>query len=56
MSVTIKRINDDTYHVNGKSVIKDMEGRWIATVELSNIEAGTFNTHLHHERQQAQEN
>ena len=43
MGIRIKPIEDHvSYDVNGKKVFKDQNGKWIATVELTQQESNAF--------------
>ena len=46
MSVTIKTISDTQVQVNGKTVFKDMNGKWVASSELSENEKKILQQHL----------
>jgi len=50
MSVTITKIDDRTYSVNGKRVRQNMDGYWIQTEELTPNEEKQFHTHLNAEK------
>lgn len=47
MSIEIKAIAPlREYKVNGKIVYKNLEGKWIATQELTENEKRSFNMHI----------
>lgn len=46
MAVEILQFQDDEILVNSKLVIKDMNGNWVAKIELTNSEAEALNTHI----------
>lgn len=46
MSVIIKQQSEDHFLVNGKSIFKDSDGKWICKSELSSSEFKIFTQHL----------
>lgn len=46
MSIKIEPITDhEVYHVNGKEIYKDTNGKWIARHELTQQERNAFNNY-----------
>ncbi|MDK7375742.1 hypothetical protein QP519_09370 [Weeksella virosa] len=46
MSVIIKQQSEDHFLVNGKSIFKNLDGKWICRLELTPFELKIFTEHL----------
>jgi len=46
MAVSIQQIADNKILVNGKTMYQDMQGNWIAPVELTTNEMQAFQEHI----------
>lgn len=46
MATKIIQVSDEEIHVNNKPVHKDMQGNWIASVELTTNEQQAFLNHV----------
>lgn len=46
MKIAIKKLSHDRYTVNGKLIVRDMDGDWIGYHELTVKEISLFQQHI----------
>jgi len=46
MAVEITVVDDHEIHVNDKPILRDMNGEWITTIELTTNEMQAFQEHI----------
>lgn len=46
MSVKIEKVTESHFLVNGKSVFKDMNGKWVTSIDLTDSEKKIFLQHI----------
>lgn len=46
MAIEIKQISESTYQINGKTVFRDMNEKWISNSDLTDFEKEAFRNHI----------